>query len=811
MEEQPRDEEETAEAAESIEFSIPLQKLKFDAHVTGVFARVEVEQEFKNENDVPVEAVYVFPLPEDASVAGCLMTIGDKKIEAELKEKEQAKEEYQDAVDSGHHASLLEQKRPNIFTISVGGIEPGEDIKITTTYNQRVPWQQNGGRLNIPLVVAPRFIPGVPTGSKIGGGWAEDTNEVPDASEITPIVLKDGVDYTADIHVILSPGFPCSVTSPSHEMIETLVSGANGTESRFDCIELEIEEADVAKPIELTVTDLTPDRDFILRYETKSASVEASIHTSTFEAEEYITIDVIPPGTADPKTKDVIFCLDISGSMSGPKLAGLKIVAEKVAKRLAAENPDNRVSVVAFESDIHPMHALATVNEDTYEAIRQLEDLGGTKAGAAINYCMNAFPSDERERYILFVSDGDTEDRWSTPKPGVRVVSTGIGTAVNMEYLREIAKETKGVSLSVYPGEDYDRVATTLAGYLAGPVMRDIKVFLDGELAEDTVGIRDAYANMPASLAIKTGKVPSVVQLIGVDSEGEVVNVLLRTDKICESTIAHQIWAREKLRDRNLSAEQLVELSLEYGVLCGKTAFVAVSIKDVPGEKPQRVEVPVALPATWEYDKIFDEEVSIGGFRGIHSLAAGGARGQSLGGSVIASSHTSRRLTTRPPGVHPKFLHTLGQDDVTMAHDALADKYMDKGGDSSKSAASDSQSTSTSRPTSTTGEPSKAPVHVVDELEILIESIDLGYSDREDQEAIWAAMSKKMDQKTAEQWSALQKAKAYCLLLKLRTFGFSVSKELIRYFATEPDASDKEAHVWWEEAQRVLGVAAVTR
>lgn len=786
--EEPRTEEEPAEA---IEFSIPLQKLKFDAHVTGVYAQVVVEQEFNNENDVPVEAIYVFPLPENASVAGCSMTIGDKKVEAELKGKEQAKQEYEDAVDAGHHASLLEQKRPNIFTISVGGIEPGEDVKITTTYNQRVSWQHNGGRFTIPLVVAPRFIPGLPTGVKTGGGWADDTREVPDASQITPIVLKEGVDYTADVHVILSPGFPCSVTSPSHEMIEALVSGTNGSESRFDCIELDIEEADVAKPVELTVTGLVPDRDFILCYETKSSNVEASIHTSTFEEEEYITIDVIPPGTAEPKAKDVVFCLDISGSMAGPKLEGLKVVAEKAVRLLADENPDNRVAIVAFESSIHPMHALAPVDDSTYEAIQRLHDEGGTMAGAAIDHCMNSFPESDREQYILLVSDGQTEDEWATITEGVRVVAMGIGSATNMEYLNEIARETGGMSLAVYPGEDYDRVAATLVGYLAGPVLKNIGMEIDGKPVKDVLGIKDAYANMPASLVVKTDKMPDSIQLIGVDCWGFDTCVALDMDNVCESAIAHQIWAREKLRDRELSAEELVEISLEYGVLCGKTAFVAVSLKDVPGEKPQRVEVPVALPATWEYDKV-SGEVPMGGRRMFHSAVARrvytGPSGQSVSGQALFES----------------------ADQITSSILPLLDKTL-SGDDSSESQSSDSAgNSSASYSTSTTGaSPSIAYDHVVDELESLIVSLEGGYGDRDDQEAWWKTLLEKMDEKAVEQWSILQVAKAYYLLLKLRTFGFSVSKDFIKDLSTEPDESDVEAHEWWEKAQQVLGVVTV--
>jgi len=104
--------------------SIPLRSIHFDAKVRGLQSQVVCQQRFANTADKPVEAVYVFPLPDEASIIAVTMKIGSRKIFAELKEKKQAREEYETARDRGQHASLLEQERPNIFTMSVAGIEP---------------------------------------------------------------------------------------------------------------------------------------------------------------------------------------------------------------------------------------------------------------------------------------------------------------------------------------------------------------------------------------------------------------------------------------------------------------------------------------------------------------------------------------------------------------------------------------------------------------------------------------------------------------------------------------------------------------
>lgn len=785
---------------EEAEFSIPLQKISFEADVTGMFAQVSCEQEFENQNEVPVEAVYVFPLPEDASIAGCVLIIGDKRIEAELKEKEQAKQEYDDAVAAGHHASLLEQRRDNIFAINVGGIEPGENIKIVTTYNQRVPWQDNGGRFNVPLVVAPRFVPGVPSGTKTGGGWAEDTDEVPDASEVTPVVAEEGVTYTADITVTLSPGFKCQVSSPSHEMVESLVKENSGKKTRYDVIDLEIDEP--AKPITIEIKDLVPDRDFIVLYQTKSHQVGTAVHQGYFDGEGYITVDVIPPDVTSPKTKDVIFCLDISGSMAGPKLEGLKVVAEKVAKRLSEQNSESRVGIVAFETDIHPIMPLSGVSATTYEKIQGLEDQGGTYAGKALDYCFQQLAAESsREKYILLVSDGETYDRWSSVAPGVRVISVGIGTAVDMAYLKDIARETKGVSLAVYPGEDYDTVASTLVGYLAGPVLTDIEVTAEGKTFTDVQGITDVYTSMPASLALKIADPeinwPENIQLTGTNSEGKKSVLILDVQDAGECLFAHQIWAREKLRDQDLSKEDLIALSLEYSVLCKVTAFVAVHLKDVPGAKPERIEIPVALPHTWDYDKIFGRggEVPIGG------LISG--RLISGHGLVSHASYTQQALPDsggyRPPGIYPE---TLMESSLEMGEPSTT--AIPPKGPAGSSASSSSGASSSSE--SYTGEGAKA-VPVVDSLEDLIDRLEEGSIERAGAEALWQSLEKQLTKENIESWPIDQKAEAFYYLLKLRAFGFHAAKETLQVLSIKPDPSATSAYWWWEEAQKVLGVA----
>ena len=599
-------------------FNVPLKKITIAAKVAGVFAEVALSQIYKNEGSNPVEAVYVFPMPEESSVVGCRMTIGKKKVVAELKEAIQARKEYDDAIAAGHYGGLLEQKRPNIFRMNVGGIGTNETVEAATTYNQRVPWQNNGGRFNIHLVVPPRFIPGQPSGVRTGGGWAQDTEVVPDASQITPVVSKDGVPYTVDITVNLSPGFPCKIFSPSHG----LIVGEHHSKGK--------------KPVVIEAKNLTPDRDFIICYQAKSDKVEASVHCGTFKNKQFAVIEVIPPVQITDKPKDVVFCLDKSGSMKGAKIAGLKLVAEKVIRKLK-QNPHNRVGIVAFDDKVELRHPLKEINDSTFAAIDSISSGNTTYAGRALDYCFKQFVTDTtREKYILLVSDGQTEDRWTSIAPGVRVIAVGIDTAVNIAYLRDIAKETGGTSISVYPGEDYDVVAGTVAGLLSGPVLRNIKV------SSEALGVSDVYQTMPGVMYLRGDQLPEDIQISGKDGGGKDVAFNLVLKGAPECSFSHQLWAREKLRDHTLSADEQIKISLEHGVLCSKTAFVAILLKNVPGQKPERIEVPVALPHTWDYDAVFGGTMYIG--------SLGMPRG--LSSSLLTKGAVSIRRMQVPVGDH---------------------------------------------------------------------------------------------------------------------------------------------------------------
>src|SRR4029077_5465131 len=153
----------------------PLKHTDVKAQITGVLPRVTVTQEFENPFKEKIEAVYTFPLPQNAAVDDMTMVVGDRPVRGKILRREEAQAVYEAAKTRGQTASLLNQERPNIFTQSVANILPGEQIKITISYVETLKYENGAYEFVFPMVVGPRYIPGAATGAQVsprGNGFA---------------------------------------------------------------------------------------------------------------------------------------------------------------------------------------------------------------------------------------------------------------------------------------------------------------------------------------------------------------------------------------------------------------------------------------------------------------------------------------------------------------------------------------------------------------------------------------------------------------------------------------------------------------
>ncbi|WP_326638155.1 VIT domain-containing protein [Streptosporangium sp. NBC_01755] len=583
--------------------NLPLESVDVTASVSGLMAGVEVVQGFRNPHDVALEATYVFPLPDRAAVTAFRMEAGGRVIEGVLKERGQARADYDQAIAQGRRAAIAEEDRPDVFTIRVGNIVPGERVTVRLTLNQPLPYEDGAATFRFPLVVAPRYVPGAPLdGERAGDGWAPDTDAVPDASRITPPVLL--------------PGFP----NPVRLSLAVTVDPA-GLELREirSSLHVVLQEED-------TTIRLQPgerlDRDFILRLAT-GASTSLALAPDDENGEGTFTLTVVPdPAPAGARAKDVVLVLDRSGSMTGWKMVAARRAAARIVDTLTSRD---RFAVLSFDTVVEQPDGLdeglsEASDRNRYRAVEhlaRLEARGGTEMLAPLEQAAALLADSGRDRVLVLVTDGQVgnEDqilkRTGSRLAGVRVHTVGIDRAVNAGFLGRLAGLGGGRCELVESEDRLDEAMEHIHRRIGAPLVTDLALHAEGlDLVTETIGhVGSIYPGVPLTvLGRYRGTASGALTVRGLDAAGLPWERRV-TSATVDNPAVRAIWARGRLRtledryatgDRSLEAE-IVETSLRYGVLCRFTAFVAVDTEVVAEGGPgHRVIQPVELPSGWE-------------------------------------------------------------------------------------------------------------------------------------------------------------------------------------------------------------------
>jgi Ca-activated chloride channel family protein len=599
----------------------PLKHTDVKARISGPLARVTVTQEFENPFQEKIEAVYAFPLPPDSAVDDMTMLVGDRTIRGTIKPREEARKIYDDARRSGRVAGLLDQERPNIFTQAVANIMPGAQVKIVISYVETVPYEEGSYAFNFPMVVAPRYIPGAPTG-KQAGGWAPDTDQVPDASRVTPQVTPEGTRAGHDISVEVSidAGVPIdSLASKTHEVVI----------DRPDSRQAEVRLRDKA---------VIPNKDFILKYAVAGQSVEDAVLTHRKGADGFFTLLLAPPPrvAADEVTpKELVFLLDTSGSMSGAPITKAK---EAMQAALDTLNPRDTFNLITFSGATQilfpkPVPATAENLRQAREFLASRYGSGGTEMMQAIRAALD--PSDQQGhvRVVCFMTDGEVGNDHEIiaevqKHPNARVFAFGIGSSVNHYLLDNVAKYGRGEVEYVGLKDDGSAAARRFAERVRSPLLTDISIDWGGLAVTELYPSRipDVFAAKPIAIAGRyTAPGAGVIRLRGKISGRDFsreIRVALPASQV-ENDVLATLWARRKVDDltsqdlnglqygtpRSDLKDQIVKLGLTYRLMTPFTSFVAVEEKVVTeGGAPKRVEVPVEMPEGMSYEGVFGSE-----------------------------------------------------------------------------------------------------------------------------------------------------------------------------------------------------------
>ena len=674
----------------------PLKHTDVRGAVSGFLSRVTVTQIFENSAENPIEAVYTFPLPQDAAVDDMTIQIGDRTIRGVIKKREEARAIYEQAKATGHVAALLDQERPNIFSQAIANIMPGEQVSVTISYSETLQYADGGYEFVFPMVVGPRYIPGEPTG-KQGGGWAPDTDKVPDASKITPHVAEPGTRAGHDISIELAidAGVPIqSLRSTSHQINIQRISASAAT-------------------IQLRSENEIPNKDFILKYKVAGEQVSDAVLThwdpSNSKATDggYFTLILQPPARvaeSDITPKELVFVLDTSGSMSGFPIEKGK---EFISHALDELYPGDTFNLITFSGDTHilfpePVFPTAENIRIAKQLLQGRQGAGGTEMMKAIRAALEPSDSQDRVRIVCFVTDGyvgnDMEIIGEVQKhPNARVFAFGIGTSVNRFLIEGMAKAGRGDSEVVSLNDKADEAAHRLYEGLRSPLLTDLSIDWRGMPVADVYPQRlpDLFDGRPLVVTGRyTSPATGSIRLKGKQAGEDFVRDIpvALSANVGSSSMLAGFWARRRIDDLmsqdwngaqsgNMKPEvqrEITQLGLDYSLMTQFTSFVAVEDRVVTKDgKPQRVEVPVEIPEGVSYEGVFGSEdkefdrltsyARLGNASGVARKSwIGSGSGGGVGGSVNQAVVVSAGAMPLPSPTASSGLETLG---VSSEHD----------------------------------------------------------------------------------------------------------------------------------------------
>lgn len=594
---------------------MPIQRTEATLRVVGPVVRGTVVQTFSNDSDRWAEAVYAFPLPQDAAVDHLRMQIGERTIVGEIKEREEARAIYEGAKAAGQQASLLEQQRPNLFTTAVANIPPRGRIEVEIQYQHLSHWRDGGFSLRFPLGVTPRYRAGsagtLAQSLDLTGGWAILPGQIENEARILPPPDADGSDADAlnpvDLTVHLDPGFAVAdLSSPYHAIARE-------------------EGEDGAILVRLAEGPQPARRDFELRWSPASGQAPAAaFFVEEQEDSRYGLLMLMPPasGFADQprRPREIVFIVDTSGSMGGESIAQAKEALGFALGQLAAED---RFDIVAFDSTTRvlfgdPVAASADNLARGRRFVRDLTASGGTEMRPALDLALGmAGDGGSHLRQILFITDGavfDEEALFATIERELgerRLFTVGIGAAPNGFFMTEAARFGRGTySYIGDPGEVAEKM-TALFDRIAHPALTDIQVHLPvaAELVPDPIA--DLYLGEPVVALIKTEQPLDEAEVVGN------LGALAWRTKVALRHAAPQsglgvLWARERIgdlmrekakgMDPEAVRERVLALAMAHHLVSEYTSLVAVDPNPArpAGEGLESSALPIDPPAGWQ-------------------------------------------------------------------------------------------------------------------------------------------------------------------------------------------------------------------
>ncbi len=571
----------------------PLKNTEVKANVSGFLARVTVTQTFLNPSNETIEAIYAFPLPNDAVVDDMTIQIGSRIVKGKIMEREQAQKTYETAKQEGKVAALLDQQRPNLFTQSVANITPNAEIKVIISYVETLKYSDDTYEFTFPMTVGERYI--------LSSVLPEDAAKISPNSKTRP-------GHTVSLEINLEAGVPIQdISSITHEIESQQFSASNFA-------------------VKLKNENEIPNRDFVLKYKTAGQKMEDALLTHNSGNGGFFSLILQPPDKvfpADTMPKEIVFVLDTSGSMSGAPIEKAK---ESMMLSLAGLNPNDTFNLITFAGETRilfekPVPANAENLAKAKKLLSGVSSAGGTEMMTAIKAALAPSDSQNHVRIVCFMTDGFVGNEFAIidevkNHPNARVFAFGVGSSVNRFLLDEISREGRGEAEYILPNEDGSKAAKRFYERVRNPLLTDISLEFQGIETSEIFPrkIPDLFDAKPVYVVGRyknggKGKVILHGKMQGQFFQREIP--LEFPEQNAENDVISTLWARKKVSDlmsQNLQGLQkgefkddlkneIINLGVEFRLMTQFTSFVAVDEQIVTdGTETKRIEVPVAQP-----------------------------------------------------------------------------------------------------------------------------------------------------------------------------------------------------------------------
>jgi Ca-activated chloride channel family protein len=611
---------------EVIEF--PLKSMKVHIDVKSSMAEYTVEQVFENPVSETIEAVYLFPLGDEAAISSYEIVIGDRVIKGEIKTKKEARRIYKKAKEDKHITGLLEQHKANVFQQSVANIPAGRAVTVRFRYVEMADYEDGRYEIVFPMVVGPRFTPAEhrgrsPVSAHHAGTPAGSGTSIPyDASYAGPaITLTASVNAGVPIHAI---------TSPSHAVKESKLSTTSSK-------------------VVLANNQGAANRDFIMRYQVAGPKTTMGMLTHKNADLGYFVMTVQPKEnykTGDIAAREMVFLIDVSGSMSGRSLDISRTLTKALIQTL---NPKDTFNVMSFASGTNQMSKgpIAADQAGIARGLQWVDALsagGGTDMELGMLRSLTRKPGGDRVRMVYMLSDGfigNDDVILSAARKHLsanRIFPIGIGSSPNRYLFDRLGEVGRGFTSYLYEYDEASEMATELVDKSAYPYLTNLKIDWSGLDVRDLspAKLPDVYAGQPIVVTGRFKKPGQAKVKLKARAAGRDVVIPLDVtlpDLERQRSVAY-LWARQRIKElmsnnfgqvTAADKQAVTGIGLGFGLVTEYTSYVAVDKTRVVSDSGQvrTIVQPAPMP------------------EGVNAATAIGSPASPSGSSSYASSSRS--------------------------------------------------------------------------------------------------------------------------------------------------------------------------